>query len=261
MKALTIAATGMDAQQRRVEVISNNLSNMSTTGYKARRAEFTDLLYQQPRTAGSINAADGTVLPAGVELGMGAKLVAVTFQMQQGPIKNTGGELDLAIDGGGWFEIQLPNGDSAYTRDGNFKRNQDGQMVTSEGYVLAPEIVIPNDTLRVTVNADGEVYALFNDRVEQQLLGAITLVEFANDQGLRPIGGNLHLETEASGPANVGQANDQGRGILRQGFVEESTVDAVREITELIEAQRGYELNSKVISAADQMLAATTQVR
>lgn len=261
MRSLTIAATGMDAQQRRVEVISNNLSNMSTTGYKARRAEFADLLYQQPRTAGSINAADGTVLPGGVQLGLGVKLVSVTFDMTQGSLSNTGGELDLAINGGGWFEIQLPNGDSAYTRDGNFNRNQDGQVVTAEGYVLAPEIVIPDDAVRVSINPDGEVYALFQNQVEQQLLGVITLAEFANDQGLRPIGGNLHLETEASGPPNVGDANTDGRGVIRQGFVEESTVDAVREITQLIEAQRGYELNSKVVSAADQMMAATTQVR
>ncbi|SEA56112.1 flagellar basal-body rod protein FlgG [Rubrimonas cliftonensis] len=261
MRALSIAATGMQAQQTRVEVISNNLANMGTTAYKPRRAEFADLIYQQPRVAGEINAADGTVLPGGIQLGMGVRMVSVGYDMIQGSLLQTSGELDLAIQGGGWFEIELPTGETAYTRDGNFKRNADGQMVTSEGYVLQPEIVIPDETVKIAINAQGEVYASFQNQVEQQLLGAITLADFANDRGLEPIGGNLHLETEASGPANIGEPGADGRGALRQGYVEESAVDAVREITELIGAQRGYELNSKVITAADQMLAATVQVR
>jgi flagellar basal-body rod protein FlgG len=261
MRALKIAATGMEAQQTRVEVIANNLANMSTTAYKPRRAEFVDLLYQQPRVAGEINAADGTVLPAGVQLGLGVRTAAVTFEMHHGALKQTDGELDLAIDGSGWFEITMPNGESAYTRDGNFKRNAEGRVVTSDGFALAPDITIPDDANRISINGDGEVYAHFNDAVEPELLGAITLVEFANDKGLEPIGSNLYKETGASGGPLVGEPGVDGRGIVRQGFVEDSAVDSVREITELIEAQRGYELNSKVISAADQMLGATTQVR
>ncbi len=261
MRALNIAATGMAAQQTRVEVISNNLANMSTTAYSARRAEFADLLYQQPRMAGTINAADGTILPAGVQLGMGVRTAAVTFDAMQGGLKATSAELDLAIDGKGWFEVTLPNGEAAYTRDGSFKRTGDGQVVTKEGYELVPDITIPDEARRITINADGEVFAFFDNVVEPQLLGAITLVDFANERGLEPMGDNLFRETAASGQPNVGAPNVEGRGIIRQGYVEESSVDAVVEITELISAQRGYELNSKVITAADQMLASTTQMR
>ncbi|MGF1659862.1 MAG: flagellar basal-body rod protein FlgG [Rubrimonas sp.] len=261
MRALNIAATGMAAQQTRVEVISNNLANMSTTAYSARRAEFADLLYQQPRLAGTVNAADGTILPAGVQIGMGVRPSAVTFDVVQGAMKATDAELDLAIDGKGWFEIEAPNGEPVYTRDGSFKRTGDGQLVTSEGYALTPNIVIPGDTRRVTVNKDGEVYAIFDDQVQPQLLGQITLVDFVNERGLEPIGSNLFRETAASGPPNVGAPGEDGRGVVRQGYLEESSVDAVTEITELIQAQRGYEMNSKVVTAADQMLAATTQMR
>jgi flagellar basal-body rod protein FlgG len=261
MRALKIAATGMEAQQTRVEVISNNLANMSTTAYNVRRAEFADLLYQQPRVAGQINAADGTVLPAGVQLGLGVRTAAVTYDLEQGSLKETAGELDLAINGGGWFEVTLPNGEAAYTRAGNFKRTAEGVMVTTDGYPLQPEITIPEDATRVTINPDGEVYAFFSDQIEPELLGAITLVDFPNDRGLEPLGSNLYRETGASGGPIVGEPGIDGRGTLRQGYLEESAVDPVREITELIEAQRGYELNAKVITAADQMLGATTQIR
>jgi flagellar basal-body rod protein FlgG len=261
MRALKIAATGMDAQQTRVEVISNNLANMSTTGYKARRADFADLIYQQPRMAGTVSAADGSQLPAGVQLGLGVRATAVTFNMEQGSPKATAGELELAIDGDGWFAVTLPSGTEAYTRDGSFKRTGEGLMVTSDGYPVSPEITIPEDARRVTVNQDGEVYAFFEDAVEPELVGRLDLVDFANDQGLDPIGSNLFRETPASGPPNAGAPNEDGRGRILQGYLEESTVDPVREITELISAQRGYELNSKVITAADQMLGATTQIR
>ena len=261
MRALKIAATGMEAQQTRVEVISNNLANMSTTGYKGRRAEFADLIYQQPRRAGSINSADGSVLPAGVQLGHGVRMSAVTFDVVQGPIRPTAGELDVAIDGQGWFEVELPNGGTAYTRDGSFKRTGDGEIVTSEGYTLAPGMTVPEDTQAITINPEGEIYAMFDDRTQPELLGQIMLVTFANEKGLEPIGSNMFLQTNASGDAVQGVAGEDQRGAIRQGFIEESSVDAVREITELIEAQRGYELNSKVISAADQMLGATTQIR
>jgi len=261
MRALKIAATGMLAQQMRVETISNNLANMSTTGYNARRAEFADLHYQQMTRPGTINATDGTVLPTGVQLGLGVRPAAVSMQIQQGSLAQTGGDLDVAIEGQGYFEITLPSGLSAYTRDGGLKRTGDGLIVTSEGFPVAPEITIPIETRAITINADGEVYAYFNDEVEAQLLGQFTLAQFTNEKGLEAIGSNNFLETEASGPPLVGAPGENGLGTLRQGYLEQSSVDAVKEITELIEAQRGYELNSKVITAADQMLAATTQVR
>ena len=261
MKALQIAATGMSAQQMRVEVISNNLANMNTTGYNARRAEFADLHYQQYARAGTINAADGTVLPTGVQLGLGVRPSAVTMEVAQGPISNTGGDLDMAIEGPGFLEVTLPSGLSAYTRDGAMKRSADGLIVNSDGYPLVPDITIPTDARSLSMNADGEIYAYFNDRPEPELLGQVTLAGFTNTKGLEAIGGNLFLETNASGPPNIDVPGVNGLGTLRQGYLESSSVDAVREVTELIEAQRGYELNSKVITAADQMLGATTQIR
>ncbi|TCS66406.1 flagellar basal-body rod protein FlgG [Primorskyibacter sedentarius] len=261
MRALKIAATGMTAQQMRVEVISNNLSNMSTTGYNARRAEFADLHYQQLSRAGSINASDGTVLPTGVQLGLGVRPAAVSVQLQQGALSATGGDLDIAIDGLGYLEVTLPSGRAAYTRDGGLKRSADGLIVTSEGFPVAPDIVIPTDARSISINADGEVYAYFDDSAEAQELGQFNLVGFSNPKGLEAMGSNLFLETEASGAALTATPGEDGLGTLRQGYLEDSSVDAVREVTELIEAQRGYELNAKVISAADQMLGATTQVR
>ncbi|AHM03709.1 Flagellar basal-body rod protein FlgG [Roseibacterium elongatum DSM 19469] len=261
MRALDIAATGMSAQQMRVEVISNNLANMSTTGYSPRRADFADLHYQQMTRAGAINAADGTVVPAGVQLGLGVRPAAVTVTFEQGSLAQTGGDLDIAIEGRGYLEVTLPSGASGYTRDGALRRTGDGLIVTADGYEVTPGITIPDDARQIAINADGEVYAYFAGQVEPELLGQFTLVGFSNDQGLEAIGSNLFLETAASGPPLQAQPGEDGLGTLRQGYVENSSVDAVREITELIEAQRGYELNAKVITAADQMLGATTQVR
>ncbi|MEM9043656.1 MAG: flagellar basal-body rod protein FlgG [Pseudomonadota bacterium] len=261
MRALDIAATGMDAQQTRVEVISNNLANMNTTAYNPRRAEFADLHYQQVRQPGSINASDGTVLPTGVQIGLGVATVAVAMEVEQGALRQTGGELDVAIEGSGFLEVTLPNGLAAYTRDGGLKRTGDGLIVTSEGYPVVPDITIPDDVRSIEINADGDVIATFADQVEAQVLGRFTLASFANDKGLEAIGGNLFLETAASGAPNIGDAGLDGRGFFRNGFLEESSVDPVREITELIEAQRGYEMNAKVITAADQMLSATVQIR
>ncbi len=261
MKALQIAATGMSAQQTRVDVISNNLANMSTTGYNARRAEFADLHYQQAVRPGTISASDGTVIPAGIQLGLGARPTAVTVNIAQGTLSATGGDLDVAIDGLGYLEVTMPSGISGYTRDGALKRSPDGQIVTSDGYPVAPGITIPEESRSIAINADGEVYAYFNDRVEPELLGQLSLAGFTNEKGLEAIGSNLFLETNASGPALVSLPGQEGLGTLRQGYLEESSVDPVREITELIKAQRGYELNAKVITAADQMLGATVQVR
>lgn len=261
MRALDIAATGMEAQQLRVETISNNLANMSTTAYSPRRAEFADLHYQQVRQPGTVNAADGTILPTGVQLGLGVRAAAVSMSPGQGSLKQTGGELDLAIEGRGWLEVELPSGASAWTRDGGLKRTGEGLLVTVEGFPVIPEITIPEEAESVTINADGEVIANFRGNAPSEVLGRLSLASFVNEKGLEAIGGNLFSETAASGPANIGDAGTDGRGTFRQGFLEESSVDPVREITELIEAQRGYEMNAKVITAADQMLGATVQIR
>lgn len=261
MRALKIAAAGMTAQQMRVEVISNNLANMSTTGYNARRAEFADLHYQQLARPGTINASDGTQLPTGVQLGLGVRASAVSMMLAQGALGQTGGDLDIAIEGSGYLEVTLPNGQPAYTRDGALKRTGDGLIVTADGYPVIPDITIPDDARSISINAEGEVYAYFSDRVEPEFLGQFTLAGFTNPKGLEAIGSNLFLETPASGPSNVTVPGQDGLGTLRQGFLEDSSVDPVREVTDLIEAQRGYELNSKVITAGDQMLGAMVQIR
>lgn len=261
MRALKIAAAGMTAQQMRVEVISNNLANMSTTGYNARRAEFADLHYQQLARPGTINASDGTVLPTGVQLGLGVRASAVSMMLSQGSLGATGGDLDVAIEGQGYLEVTLPSGLPAYTRDGGLKRTGEGLIVTADGYPVAPDITIPADARSISINGEGEVYAYFNDRVEPEFLGQFTLAGFTNPKGLEAIGSNLFVETPASGPSAISTPGEGGLGTLRQGFLEDSSVDPVREITDLIEAQRGYELNSKVISAGDQMLGSMVQIR
>jgi flagellar basal-body rod protein FlgG len=245
----------------RVEVISNNLANMSTTGYNARRAEFADLHYQQLTRPGTITAGDGTVVPTGVQMGLGVRPSAVTVNLAQGALSASGGDLDVAIDGPGYLEVTMPSGASGYTRDGALKRSPDGEIVTSDGYPVMPGITIPADAATLAINAAGEVYAYFSDRIQPEMLGQFTLANFSNAKGLEAIGANLFLETSASGPPQISAPGEDGMGTLRQGYLEESSVDPVREITELIKAQRGYELNAKVITAADQMLAATAQVR
>ena len=261
MKALQIAATGMAAQQMRVDVIANNLANMSTTGYNARRADFADLHYQQLARPGSIAASDGTMLPTGVQLGLGVRPAAVSVILSQGSLTQTGGDLDVAIEGQGYLEVTLPGGNAAYTRDGALKRTGEGLIVDSQGNQVAPGITIPSDARSLAINAGGEIYAYFADRVEPELLGELSLVGFTNEKGLEAMGSNLFVETEASGPPLQAAPGQNGLGTVRQGYLEESSVDAVREVTELIKAQRGYELNAKVITAADQMLSTTTQVR
>lgn len=261
MNALQIAASGMSAQQMRVDVVSNNLANMSTTAYNARRADFADLHYQQVARPGTVTASDGTILPTGVQLGLGVRPSSVSVVVSQGALTQTNGDLDLAIEGSGYLQVTLPSGSTAYSRDGALKRTGDGLIVTADGYEVAPGITIPADAKRLAINNDGEVYAYFEGQTQPQLLGQFTLSSFANEKGLEAMGSNLFLETEASGSPTEGLPGEDGLGRLRQGYLEDSSVDAVREITELIKAQRGYELNSKVITAADQMLAATTQVR
>lgn len=261
MRALSIAATGMTAQQMRVEVISNNLANMSTTAFNTRRAEFADLHYQKVEQPGTLSASDGTMIPTGIQLGLGVRTASVAPELAQGALTQTNGDLDIAIEGRGYLEVALPDGSSAYTRDGGLKRSADGQVVNSEGYPLVPDIGIPDEAISLSINADGEVYAFFSDEPEPELLGQLTLASFTNARGLEALGGNLFRETEASGPPNVGDPGTDGLGVMRQGYLETSSVDAVREVTELIEAQRAYELNAKVLTAADQMMSTTSQVR
>ncbi len=261
MKALQIAATGMAAQQMKVDVVSNNLANMSTTGYNARRADFADLHYQQYARPGTISSSDGSMLPTGIQIGLGVRPTSVSVILAQGSLTETGGDLDLAVEGKGYLEVTLPSGGSAYTRDGALKRSADGLIVTSDGFPVVPGITIPSDARSLSISNDGEIYVYFDDQVDAQLLGQLSLVGFTNEKGLEATGSNLFVESAASGSPNVGTPGLDGLGILRQGYLEESSVDSVREVTELIKAQRGYELNAKVITAADQMLAATTQVR
>lgn len=261
MNALKIAATGMAAQQMRVDVIANNIANMSTTAYQPRVAEFADLVYQQYQTPGSLTSQTGSVVPAGIQIGMGVRPTTVSMEIVQGALSQTGGDLDLAISGRGFFEIIQPDGESAFTRDGKFYRDADGLMVNSDGLSLADQITIPNDASRVTISPDGEVVAYFTNATQGQTVGNISLSVFANTKGLEALGGNLYRETEASGAPINGTAGSEGIGVMRQGYLEDSGVDVVEEISELIEAQRGYELNSKIITAADEMLSATTRIR
>lgn len=261
MDALRTAASGMAAQQTRVDVIANNVSNMSTTAYAPRSAVFADLIYRTEVTPGAVSSTNGTVVPTGVQLGLGVKTQAVSMEIGQGPLRQTGNDLDLAIDGAGFFEITLPNGEPAFTRDGKFEVDPDGQMVTSTGFELADGITIPRDARRVEISADGEVFAYFADAPEGQSIGNITLVNFINSKGLEAMGDNLYRQTAASGDPIRSQPGLDGTGMLNQGYLEESGVDVVAEIADLIEAQRGYELNSKVLSAADEMYAAATRIR
>ena len=261
MKALQIAATGMAAQQTRVDVISNNIANMSTTAYRPRVAQFSDLAYQQVLRPGTITSQTGTVVPAGIQIGTGVRPSTVSVSLTQGSLRATGGELDLGIDGIGYLEVSLPSGESAYTRDGKLNRSPEGELVTMDGFPLADGIVIPEDANGITISRDGEVVAFFDDQTDGQPIGTISLVRFVNEKGLEAIGDNMFRETEASGDANRLVAGTEGVGDIRQGFIEDSGVDVVKEISDLIEAQRGYELNSKVITASDEMLAATTRLR
>ncbi len=261
MKSLQIAATGMAAQQTRVDVISNNIANMSTAAYRPRVAEFADLAYQQVLTPGTITSQTGTLVSSGIQIGTGVRPSTVSMQVTQGSLRQTGAELDIAIDGAGFLEVTLPSGDVAYTRDGKLNRSPEGEVVTSDGFALADGIVIPADATRISISRDGEVAAYFNDSAEGQPIGTISLVRFVNEKGLQALGDNMFRETEASGTPNQLVPGTEGVGVIRQGFLEDSGVDVVKEISDLIEAQRGYELNSKVITASDEMLAATTRLR
>lgn len=253
MRALAIAATGMNAQQLNVEVIANNISNVNTTAFKGARAEFTDLLYQTERSQAVPNQAGSSPVPEGAMLGLGVKTAAIRNLHRQGSLTNTSNQFDLALNGRGWFQVNAPSGEIVYTRAGSFNKNGDGQLVTLDGYTLNPPIIIPPNTLDVTINESGEVFAKVDGQAQPQNLGQLTLANFANDAGLEPIGSNYYRETLASGAPAVGIPSDPGYGKIHQGYLEASNVDPIKEITNLISAQRAFEMNSKVIQAADDM--------
>jgi flagellar basal-body rod protein FlgG len=260
MRAMSIAATGMLAQQTNVEVIANNLANMNTTAYKMQRAEFQDLLYQNVERPGAASADTGAVLPAGIQIGVGVRTAATYRITGQGNLASTANPYDLAINGRGYFHVQMPDGTDAYTRAGAFSLSADGQLVTDKGYVVAPGIAIPQDAISVTVNAQGQVQALIGGQSTPQTLGQLELARFPNEGGLQATGDNLFTDTAASGAVLTGIPGSPGYGTLQQGYLETSNVNAVQEITDLITAQRAYEMNSKVISAADQMLQITSKM-
>ncbi|CFX55412.1 flagellar component of cell-distal portion of basal-body rod [Candidatus Filomicrobium marinum] len=255
MRALAIAATGMGAQQLNVEVIANNIANINTTGFKRARAEFTDLLYQAERAAGAPARGGENIVPEGAQVGLGVRTAAIRNLHMQGALAHTNNRLDLALNGHGWFQINGPDNEILYTRAGAFNKNGDGQIVTIDGYLVQPEMTVPENTSDIIVNADGTVYAKIDGQDDLQELGQLTLANFVNEVGLEPLGGNLYRETPASGAPVVGMPGDDGFATVRQGYLESSNVDPVKEITELISAQRSYEMNSKVIQAADEMLA------
>ncbi|MGD1876912.1 MAG: flagellar basal-body rod protein FlgG [Kiloniellaceae bacterium] len=261
MRSLNIGATGMLAQQLNVEVISNNIANMNTTGYKQHRAEFQDLLYQNLRRVGSGSSDAGTIVPTGVQLGLGVKSAAVYRISGQGNILQTENPLDLAINGRGFLQVELPSGETAYTRAGSLQLSPDGDIVTADGYVVQPGITIPTDAVSVSVNESGEVYVDLDGQVAPVLVGQFELANFANEAGLDAIGQNLLMETAASGNASVATPGSAGFGLMIQGALETSNVNVVSEITNLITAQRAYEMNSKVIESSDEMMRTVTQLR
>jgi flagellar basal-body rod protein FlgG len=261
MRSLHIAGTGMMAQQTNVEVISNNIANMSTTGYKRRRAEFQDLLYQNLRRVGSQSADTGSVLPSGAQIGLGVKTGAVYRIPEQGNLSQTQNRFDLAIRGNGYFQVQLPSGETAYTRDGTFALSPEGVIVTAEGFVVQPGVAVPAAARDVTINASGEVLASLDGQIAPQNVGQIQLALFANEAGLEAVGDNLLLATPGSGQPQPGAPGTPGYGQVMQGFVETSNVNVVQEITNLITAQRAYEMNSRVISASDEMLSTLSRLR
>jgi flagellar basal-body rod protein FlgG len=261
MQALRTAATGMAAQQMNVEVISNNIANMNTIAFKRQRAEFQDLLYQTLEAAGTQSSDQGTIVPTGVQIGAGVKAGAVYRISTQGSLTRTDNQYDLAIEGRGYFQVLLPSGETAYTRAGNFSTNDQGQLVTQDGYQLQPAISIPADAIAVSISPAGQVEAIQAGQTTPSIVGVFELATFINEGGLSAQGGNLYKETVASGPATTGTPASIGIGSLLQGYTEASNVDSVSEITALIIAQRAYEMNSKVISTADEMLNTANQVK
>lgn len=253
MRALWISKTGMEAQQTQLDHVSNNLANVATTGYKRASAQFEDLMYQNLRQSGA-NSSEQTSLPTGLQVGLGTRAVATARNFAQGNLQQSSNALDVAINGSGFFEIQMPDGSTAYTRDGSFKTNASGQLVTNNGYAVAPGITIPANTRSVTIAADGLVSAVVPGAAQPVQLGTVQLASFVNPGGLEPRGQNLYSETAASGTPTAGQPGSEGLGQLQQGFLETSNVNVVEELIGMIQTQRAYELNSKAIQTSDQML-------
>ena len=261
MRALSIGATGMEAQQLNVEVISNNIANLSTTGFKRSRAEFQDLLYQNMRNVGSASSDTGTIVPSGLQVGLGV-MPAATYRINlQGTLSTTGNPLDLAINGRGFLQVQMPDGTTSYTRAGSLQTSATGQIVTADGYPILPNITVPTNASGVTINASGQVLATIDGQTAQTTVGQIQLANFINPAGLNAVGNNLLRETQASGSPTTGNPQAVGYGSVVQGSLETSNVDIVSEITSLITAQRAYEMNSKVINTAEQMLSTANQMK
>jgi len=259
MRSLSIASTGMLAQQTNVDVISNNIANMNTTAFKRQRAEFQDLLYQQVSRPGANTSDSGTKVPTGIQIGAGVRTGGVYRITEQGALTNTGNTYDMAIDGPGYFQITMPSGDVGYTRAGSFQLSDQGELVTTDGYLVQPNITIPQGALDVTVSKSGEVQVKIAGQAELQTVGQLELATFVNEAGLEAIGSNLFLETGASGQPTVSTPGQPSFGTLSQGFIEASNVNPVSEITSLITAQRAYEMNSRVLKTADEMLQTSTQ--
>ncbi|MBV8924541.1 MAG: flagellar basal-body rod protein FlgG [Bradyrhizobium sp.] len=258
MQALRTAATGMAAQELNVQVISNNIANINTTSYKKQTVAFQDLIYEHVRRVGAQASDQGTILPVGIDLGGGVKTVGTPRSMTQGTLSTTGNDLDMAITGEGFFKILMPDGTYQYTRDGTFQMDNQGRIVTAQGNPVQPTITIPNNSSGITVNAQGQVSVTAPGSTTSQIIGTIGLTRFINKGGLQPVGSNQYTDTPSSGPPQDGTANAEGYGSLTQGSLEQSNVDVVSEMSNLITAQRAYEMNSKVISAADQMMQTTT---
>ncbi|HVA12246.1 MAG TPA: flagellar basal-body rod protein FlgG [Stellaceae bacterium] len=261
MRSLSIAATGMLAQQLNVEVISNNIANLNTTAFKSQRAEFQDLLYQNERSVGANSSDSGTIVPVGVQIGTGVKAAAVYRIAQQGNLTNTNNPLDLAIQGHGYLQVQMPDGSTSYTRDGSLQLSATGELVTADGYAIQPSISIPQNTTAITINANGQVMATVAGQTTPQTVGQLQLANFPNEAGLAQQGNNLLTETPASGAATTGNPGTTAYGTIQQGFLETSNVNIVSEITNLISAQRAYEMNSKVIQTSDQMMSTLNQIQ
>lgn len=261
MRALAIGATGMQAQQLNVDTISNNIANMTTTGFKRIRAEFADLMYQHIVRPGAATSDAGTLAPTGVSVGSGVRAIGTYRINEQGSIQTTSNSLDMAIQGRGLFQVQLPNGDTSYTRDGAFSVNEQGQIVNADGYLLIPTIAIPANVTEISINKSGEILVKVPGQTAMQNVGQLQLATFINEAGLEAIGGNLLKETEASGAPTVGNPNADNFGGIMQGALENSNVNIVSEMTSMITAQRAYEMNSKVIRTADDMMASLNQIK
>jgi len=259
MRALWTASTGMEVQQLNMDVIANNLANVNTAGFKKSRADFQDILYQTLRAAGT-SAGEGNEIPTGVQVGLGAKVAAVQKLFTTGDIYQTGNDLDLAIEGNGFFQVTLPNGDTGYTRAGALKKDSTGRLVTSDGYPLSPEIVIPENATRVAIGEGGTVEAFLDGQSTSTQVGTMQLVRFANPAGLSSLGRNLYSETSTSGAPTTGTPGTDGFGTISQGYLEGSNVNVMEEMVNMIAGQRAYEVSSKAIKTADEMLQMTNNL-